>query len=225
MHDHVAELVYPVFNYGLTLRDQLAAGDAPDISMAQEALKDLLTRDPRWNQYGGAIVIDPAMSIGILAGGRPQDAGRYLGLRYALVCWVDEILINSPWGDSWLERILEWELYRSRDRAHQFWDQARRAERDPHARDDLEVFFLCVMLGFRGDRKDQPDRLVQWVERVRPAVVQNYPPEPPQPDKSVPPNYVPWLTGRKRFQTMVMVWGLAVLALLVFGVVRKFLPS
>jgi type VI secretion system protein ImpK len=72
------------------------------------------------------------------------------GARYALACWLDELFLASPWSASWNESKLEEGLYHSSDRAWKFWLQARLAQ-ERGDRDALEVFYLCVLLGFRGD--------------------------------------------------------------------------
>src|SRR5262249_62306200 len=86
----------------------------------------------------------------------------FLGIRYALVCWLDEIFIlDSPWASEWNERKLEEGLYGTNDRAWKFWEQARKAEARPGT-DALEVYYLCVVLGFRGDLRNAPERLAGW---------------------------------------------------------------
>src|SRR5947209_13972033 len=86
-------------------------------------------------------------------------AGRpFLGVRYALACWLDELLIlNSPWSAAWNERKLEAALYGTNDRAWKFWEQAELAAARPTT-DALEGFFLCVVLGFRGELGLEPER-------------------------------------------------------------------
>src|SRR5439155_11845235 len=125
--------------------------DVPDFATAQNELQGLLqsaSQAQRWADFGG----DRTSGDSIV---RDQ----FLGIRYALVCWLDEIFIlDSPWKDQWSERSLEIDLYNSRERAWKFWEQADNASARPTT-DALEVFFLCVMLGFRGNKVDSPDDL------------------------------------------------------------------
>jgi type VI secretion system protein ImpK len=127
--------------------------------------------------------------------GQPDD--EYLGIRYALVCWLDELfIIDSPWQSDWAAKALEPALYHTRSRASTFWEQASKAS----ARSDraaLEVYTLCVLLGFRGelrenlrelrDRRDQLETQSGLRGRVRWA---DEPAETP-----VPPAEVPILTA------------------------------
>src|SRR5688572_17908469 len=86
------------------------------------------------------------------ASGRGEGHGEddYKGLRYAVVSWIDELfIIDSPWRDEWSPNALEPALYGTRSRAHDFWEQARMAS-SRSDRNALEVFHLCLLLGFRG---------------------------------------------------------------------------
>jgi type VI secretion system protein ImpK len=71
--------------------------------------------------------------------------------QYALVAWIDDMLIEAPWeGRNWWENnSLEFAYFKTRDRATQFYLKAKEAAEMSH-RDALEVFYLCVVLGFRG---------------------------------------------------------------------------
>src|SRR5205807_5159764 len=91
---------------------------------------------------------------GGLADEATEAGDRFLGVRYALACWLDEFFIlNTPWEKKWNERKLEVELYGTNDRAWKFWRQAELALALPQD-DAVEAFFLCVMLGFRGQYRD-----------------------------------------------------------------------
>ena len=213
MRDEVAELVYPVLTLGLDLKERLERGEPADIDKAQSDLKQRLA-DKRWNELGEGGLVDVSQTV---TGTRVSSGARFLGMRFPIVCWLDEIFVlDSRWGQVWQERLLEWALYGHRLRSNLFWEQAERAEVRPGS-DALEVYYLCVMLGFRGDYRERPDQLQAWVDKVRPQVIRGYGEEPPQRDSSTPENYVPLLTGRERFQTMLVVWGwvLALLALAV----------
>ena len=76
--------------------------------------------------------------------------------KYALVAWIDDVLIEAPWeGRSWWkENALEVELFNTRDRATMFYAKAKDAA-SMTRRDALEVFYVCVVLGFRGLYRDQ----------------------------------------------------------------------
>jgi type VI secretion system protein ImpK len=215
MQERTANLVHPVVTYGLRLKERLAQGEKPDLSTEQTKLKGLLAGQ---GQARGVLdwagdSLDPIPS----AVHRPGESGRrggdgFLGLRYALACWLDEIFIlDSPWGEAWKERSLEWALYTSNDRAWKFWEQAKLAEGRPGT-DALESFYLCVMLGFRGDLVHAPDRLQAWRNAVEGRITQGPAwTEPPskEPDTNVHP-----LHGRERLRRMILA-GLLMLGLLI----------
>jgi type VI secretion system protein ImpK len=216
MQDDLGNLVHPVFAYGLNLRDRLDRGAAPALASEQAALKTLLQSDhdaARWAEFGGeeerqGLAFRPEPD----GEGRPASGERFLGARYALACWLDELFIlYSPWEAAWNERKLEVALYGSNDRAWKFWDQARLAETRPTT-DALEVFFLCVMLGFRGELRDDPDRLRAWVGAAQ-ARLSRPDPEWPHPPELEPPTNVPPLHGRDRFRQMAYVGGMVLLLL------------
>ena len=71
--------------------------------------------------------------------------------KYAMVSWVDEELKRAPWGGSkwWTENSLEFAYFRSNLAAEQFFIKANDAAQ-LNRRDALEVFYVCVILGFRG---------------------------------------------------------------------------
>ena len=76
---------------------------------------------------------------------------------YAVAAWIDEMVLGSVWDGAswWSDQILEMSLFQSRDCAHRFFDLAEEsaAERD---RDATEVYFNCVLLGFRGMYRTLP---------------------------------------------------------------------
>jgi type VI secretion system protein ImpK len=79
----------------------------------------------------------------------------WLAAKYALVAWVDEVLIEAPWpGRSWwVDNTLEWELFNTHDAYEQFYVRAADAATMTN-KDALETFFICVVLGFRGLYRD-----------------------------------------------------------------------
>src|SRR5260370_18530054 len=143
MRDDIAKLVYAVLSHGLRLKERVARGDRPPLQVEQSALKGLLgsaTQAHPWGSDGAPI----AAAMASAAGGR--GGGPFLGIRYGLTCWLDEILIDSPWNAEWNEQKLEQALYFSNLRYHKFWEQARLAETIPgsHAH---RGFPLCALPG------------------------------------------------------------------------------
>ncbi len=77
--------------------------------------------------------------------------------KYALASWTDEMLVDAPWDgrDWWSNNVLEMELFSTRECYDRFYVLAKEAGSLPN-RDALEVFYICVVLGFRGLYRD-PD--------------------------------------------------------------------
>jgi type VI secretion system protein ImpK len=150
MRDELADVVYPTVSYALQVRAGLERGGDLNMDAVQSELRTRLktaNEAMRWPEYGG-------------------DGDRYLGIRYALACWLDEIFVlDSQWGPKWENRTLEDSLYGTRDRAWKFWFQAKLAQARPGT-DTLEAFYLCVMLGFRGEGPEKPDTVATWRDAV-----------------------------------------------------------
>lgn len=125
--------------------------------------------------------------------------------KYALVAWIDDVLIEAPWEGRkwWNENALEVELCNTRDRAATFFTKAKDAA-NMTRRDALEVFYVCVVLGFRGLYRDQasaafladqlglPPDLEAWAKQAAKSIqlAQGRPPmteAPRQTDEGAPP--------------------------------------
>jgi len=146
MREEITRIVYPVLRYGLGLKPRIQRTEKPHLENEQSNLRALLksaNESRQWPAYGGD--------------------GEFLGIRYALTCWLDEIFTSetSPWRSDWNENKLETALYETNDRGWKFWEQARLAEARGD-RDALEAFYLCVMLGFRGKHAGNPRALQEW---------------------------------------------------------------
>jgi type VI secretion system protein ImpK len=207
MQEGIAQLVFPVINHGLRLKERLMTGDVPDFDSERAELKRRLTNPDayRFADFAG----EESKNLTITRGGNQP----YLGVKYALVAWLDEIFSDDPyWGNQWIERTLENELYGSRIRAELFWEQATRAETRPGS-DALEVYFLCVMLGFRGVKADQPEELQNWVTTTQARIARSQGGDWPAPPEVDPPIHVPPLRGRDQIQKMVLVAGMLLLVI------------
>jgi type VI secretion system protein ImpK len=163
MTPQFSELVLPVFSYALNLKERMDNGEEPDLESEQRQLIERLRSDTevrRQTDYAG-------------------DGGNFLGARYALTCWIDELfIVYSPWAEQWKEKILELALYGTRDRAWKFWEQTEIALRRPRTPsvtvppgpDALEAIYLCVALGFRGRYLENPGRVKEFMDELRPQV-------------------------------------------------------
>jgi type VI secretion system protein ImpK len=149
MTDAFADLVMPVFRRVIELQDRLAWEESRSLEDVKQATGGWL-EDARRRAMGQAAL-----------------AQSFERARYGLVAWIDEVLTDSPWGAKMgsPEQILEWDLFRSRDRAYRFYQLADEAE-DHGDTDALATYLLCVTLGFKGEYRHEEAGLADWVQRV-----------------------------------------------------------
>ncbi len=202
MKPELAKQFHQVVGYGLDLKERLERGERPPLDHELTQLKGLL--------LGGSELRNDPDYAGEAGGGDMRVTGgrgseqKFLGARYALTCWLDEIFIgDSPYSEPWNERKLEVAIYGgSSDRAWRFWEQAHLAEKRPGS-DALETYYWCVMLGFRGEFVEQPDKLRSWSEGIRDRIRRAHRAELSLPADQGFTTYVPRLTGQDRFGTMI----------------------
>ncbi len=166
MNDALTRHVYPVLLHGLNLRARLERHERPNLAAEQGELKRLLGNASQPAPWGAGR--EMAGSIG------GHEPGRFLGLRYPLVCWLDEMFIESPWAREWDENKLESALFETNIRYRNFWDQAKLAEALPDAADVVEGFLMCVLLGFRGELAERPEAFKEWVTAARSRCSKGY---------------------------------------------------
>ena len=143
MTPEFAKAVDPVFLHVLNLLERIHRGDAVSAEEERSRIRN------RLDQAEAAL-------------GQRED---WQLAKYALVSWIDEVLIEAPWEDRlWVkEHTLEWEEFNSQDCAELFYVRAREASALKQ-RDALEVFYLCVVMGFRGLYRD-PDQTAFLAEQ------------------------------------------------------------
>lgn len=201
MRKEIADIVFPVLRKAIEIKEGLRTNErAWDFAESQKKLLALL-QAPFPEKYRSDVVgdqraIDASISTTRLG---------FLGIRYALACWLDEIFIgDSAWKDRWNGSKVETSLYGINDRASEFWKQAQRAQSRP-TRDALEVYYLCVMLGFRGELIDNPDDVISWRESVEPQITQGEDREyTAPPGLTIAPN-VRALKGAAEMQRWIMI--------------------
>lgn len=206
MTPEFSDLVFRVVSYALDLKDRVDQGGTADLEHERSRLIEMLP-----------VHTSPAIQLDYAGDGRV-----FLGARYALCCWIDELfIVDSPWADRWKPLILEQALFGTRVRADKFWEQAEIALRRPTSpraltppgSDAIEAFFLCILLGFRGAYREDPAKVREFVEEMRPQVVKAADWVPPA-DCGVKTNVEP-LLGRKTLLRVVAVHGgLSLLAVL-----------
>jgi hypothetical protein len=149
----------------------------------------------------------------------------YHGPQAPLVYWIDEVFsFYSPWSQDWENRKLEQIYYNTSDRAHLFWDQARLAL-NRSDKEALEVFYLALLLGFRGVHRDQPNDLQDWRDQFEGQLGIHESPSwrDAPPAWPLPPTDVPPLTAKARLRTFLVV--LAVLGMGIIGSITFLLAK
>ena len=156
--------VLDIMAYGLALKERLSSGEGLLLDAENARLKQMLLGE-------GAIRGHADYGDSVRRPVQPDERD-FLGARYALACWLDEIFISDPecvWSKLWREKSLEADIYGGgQERAWRFWSQADLADKRPGT-EAVEVFFWCVMLGFRGSPSLVDPK--EWVERARRRVV------------------------------------------------------
>ncbi|MCI0680640.1 MAG: DotU family type IV/VI secretion system protein [Gemmataceae bacterium] len=223
MRQEVADLAFPILRAGILLRKRLGTrkADEMDMQREQETLKMLLNKRPPEEAavdfLGDARFADPRRSI-------DSRGDAFLGIRYALTCWLDEIIIQDdiPWKDQWNENKLEESdsLFRTNDRAWKFWEQAKLAAARG-LRDAQEVFYLCVLLGFRGNKEGEPAQLQEWRQAAE-AQLEERSFSPPT---EIKPKYrMRRLRGVRRKQSMLVFAIISAMIIIVMVVSILFYP-
>lgn len=213
MNPLISRQMHMVFGRGLDLKERLERGERPQFDLEHAELRKLLWGD-------GQLASDPDYA-GALGGGGSARASQmfnrdnaFLGARYALACWLDEIFIgDSPWSQQWTERTMEVELvgYGANERAYRFWRQAKMAAARPGT-DALEVYLWCVMLGFRGEPEGEGVKILEWADRTRGHLTQTRNQSFPHGAGAAIKTDVPILTGRRQFTRMARVGAVALAA-------------
>lgn len=216
MREAIAQLVHPVLAHGLGLQTRLRRGQQPDINEEQSVLKDLLLSDfesLRWRDFGGDRASGSFSGDVEALEAREHAGDHFLGIRYLLTCWLDEMFCNeSQWGTRWNEQKLEVEIYGTNDRAWKFWGQAGVARSRPGT-DAVEVAYLCVALGFRGQLRSEPERLKTWIDSAKRRLGKVADPTWKHSADFLPPREVPPLAGRSKLRRMVLTAWVSLLVL------------
>jgi len=197
-----AQAIDPIFLFGIDLTQRISQGEAVAAETAHLKLRSLFEE-----------------AEARLGGNKDWTLSKY-----ALVSWIDDMLVDAPWAgrDWWSNNVLEVHYFNTRLCNEQFFAKAKEAAM-LDLKDALEVYFDCVILGFRGFYSDPtlasqiasarnfPQTLEEWMEKTslsirlgqgRPALS-----EAVREISGAPP-----LISKKR---VVTVWTAAVLLLLV----------
>lgn len=82
-----------------------------------------------------------------------EDAQKVKVARYALCATLDDVVLNTPWGEQsgWAMQTMVGTFHRETVGGDRFYDLLARLEQDPGANIDLlEFLYMCLSLGFEG---------------------------------------------------------------------------
>lgn len=132
MTPRFAQAVDPIFLHVLRLLDRIA--DEPVVAQEEQLLICTLL-DEAEARLGAGVEWELA--------------------KYALASWIDELLVDADWPgrDWWSNNVLEVRLFNTRLCNERFYVRAQEASALAR-RDALEVYYNCVVLGFRGLYRD-----------------------------------------------------------------------
>ncbi len=111
--------------------------------------------------YGGEDALRRRI-LGDLAGIDREGAAAGFGrdeieaVKFPLIAFIDEVILASGWEhrERWRDRPLQYELFGDRMAGARFFENLARLRRGGDAqRDLLEVYHLCLTLGFEGQFK------------------------------------------------------------------------
>jgi type VI secretion system protein ImpK len=211
VREETEDFVYPIVGSILEVKARLDRGETLSLDEQQSILGRLLARELRTEQPTPASD-ETALSVSI------KD------LPYVMTCLIDEFfIVNTSWNERWNERKFESKLYATNDRAWKFWRGANLALSTANV-DMVEVYLVCLMLGFRGQMAENRQGLEDWVAKAHQLIETRRARIWSDPPTREPRTFVPPLHGRRSFESALLRLGilvLAVVSLLVFLVVRQ----
>lgn len=149
-------------------------------------------------------------AVGI--GYAPEDVA---DAEFAIVALLDEVVLgsNDASRHEWAKQTLSVELFREAQAGEVFFDRldSYRSRRDsPQLADLLEVYLLCLLLGFQGRYVGMPgelsaiaDRIYRRVHGIRPISSRLFPEATPGSSHTAAPASLP---GRRDSWARNLVW-------------------
>jgi len=210
MTPQFAKSVDPIFLFGVDLIHRATAGES--VSAEQEHLRARALFEQAEAELGA----DKEWSLA----------------KYALASWIDEMLVDTPWnGQSWWSNnVLEVHFFNTRLCNEQFFLQAREASA-LSKKNAQEVFYDCVVLGFRGlyrdaqlaaqlaPANDLPASLDEWARQISMSIRLGQ----GRPPLSRPSREIPGAPPLPSSKPAIVAWVIA--SLLVIACVVYFLTQ
>lgn len=144
--------------------------------------------------------------------------------RYALVAFLDEQINKSNWPgrNEWMGRPLQLELYREYTAGENFFKRMRALLQQGQFSPALEVYYLCLLLGFRGAYGASADTrtLSGFSESARQRVAQAWPSTAKLAPRAEPPDRLSARRTNHAPLIVAIVGSLVVVLVVIFGLER-----
>lgn len=127
---------------------------------------------------------------------------------WALSALLDDIVLSTPWGrsSSWPHDNLVVRRYNEVDAGERFFDRLAELERDPQRHADLlELYYLCLTLGFEGRYRGAVDATDAWRRDLARLVA-----DPTAKSASLSPNWAGETVPDEPRRFRVPLWVLAI---------------
>ena len=167
MQREFALAIAPIFNTALWWLDTITNTSRP--AMRSEEIKD------GYNSLVSKINLAKKKL-------EPNNQRVWELVQYAIVAWIDEQCCSLNWeGRTWWQNnSLEVSYFGSKNSHDAFYENAEKAMRNRNA---IEVYFLCVILGFRGIYMDLRHNDPNYVARANEFITRH----------RLPPDLREWL--------------------------------
>ena len=86
--------------------------------------------------------------------------------RFALAAWADEQVLASGWSahDVWERQPLQLDLFHTVRAGNEFYERLTKLA--PGEDQALEIFFLCLLMGFQGELAAEPERRALLTKQI-----------------------------------------------------------
>ena len=134
----------------MTGMNQLCALATPLLSLVSRIRNRAQHMDPEKLRQSVMAEVRGFENAALKAG---EDAQKVKVARYALCATIDDVVLNTPWGEQspWAMQTMVGTFHRETVGGDRFYDLLARLEQDPGTNIDLlEFLYLCLSLGFEG---------------------------------------------------------------------------
>lgn len=134
----------------ITGMNQLTALATPLLSLVSRIRNRAQHMDPEKLRQSVMAEVRGFENAALKAG---EDAQKIKVARYALCATIDDVVLNTPWGEQsvWAQQTMVGTFHRETVGGDRFFDLLARLEQDPGTNIDLlEFLYMCLSLGFEG---------------------------------------------------------------------------